>query len=330
MASNIYHSIGVDIGGTKIAFGVFDIHGNIKDDIHIIPVPFDKKKVADVHRIIDSITPFVENAKKYYPLIAGIGLSICGNVNKENGEATLIPNLHWRYVPIGTMVKDALKLPVFAGTDVRAAIIAERLWGVAKNSRFFLWCTVGTGFGGYLFLDGKLYDGYHGFAGPFGHTIWDEDGFPCGCGQRGCFETFVAGPAIARAGQAAVDAGHSPIMATLSNGERVTTHVVIQAFHQKDPAALSIIEQVARLIAINLSGVVNTLDLEMIIMGGGVIQACPELVERVDHYIRKFLMSEELKRDLKIYKESFINSALYGAAADVFLRSALINDDIGA
>jgi glucokinase len=330
MASNIYHSIGIDIGGTKIALGIFDTHGNIKGNTRIIPVPFDKKKVADVHRIIASIAPFVEEAKQNFSPLAGIGLSICGNVNKENGEATLIPNLHWRYVPIGTMVKDAFGLPVFAGTDVRAATIAERLWGVAKDSRFFLWCTVGTGYGGYLFLDGKLYDGYHGFAGPFGHTIWDEDGFPCGCGKKGCFETFVAGPAIARAGQAAVDAGHSPIMATLSDGERVTTRVVIQAFHQKDPAAVSIIEQVARLIAINLSGLVNTLDLEMIIMGGGVIQACPEMIERVDHYIRKYLMSEESRRDLRIYKESFDNSALYGAAADVFLRSALINENIGA
>ncbi len=119
-------------------------------------------------------------------------------------------------------------------------------------------------------------------------------------------------------------------MAELSQGGRVTTQTVIQAYQQNDPAAVSIIEQVARLIAINLSGLVNTLDLEMIVMGGGVIQACPQLIDRISHYIRRYLMSDEALRDLRLERETFTNSALYGAAADVFLRSGVINEALGA
>jgi len=324
------YCIAIDIGGTKMALGVFNNEGQLQGDIQIIPVSFDEHKVADAHQMISAIAPYVEKARQRYSPLIGIGLSICGNINKETGEAVLIPNLHWRGLPFGSMVRNAFQLPVFAGTDVRAAALAERLWGVARESQFFAWCTVGTGYGGYLFLNGKLYDGYHGFAGPFGHITWDEEGYPCGCGRRGCFETFVAGPAIARAGQAAVDAGHSPLMAELSQGGRVTTQTVIQAYQQNDPAAVSIIEQVARLIAINLSGLVNTLDLEMIVMGGGVIQACPQLIDRISHYIRRYLMSDEARRDLRLERETFTNSALYGAAADVFLRSGVINEALGA
>ncbi|WP_299024327.1 ROK family protein [uncultured Thermanaerothrix sp.] len=322
--------IGIDIGGTKISLGVFDSNGTLYGQIQNIPVPFDERRVADPNRMINLITPFIEEAKEHYSPLIGIGLSICGNVNKQTGEAVLTPNLHWSHMPFGAMVREAFNLPVFAGTDVRAAALAERLWGVAKHTRFFAWCTVGTGYGGYFFLDGKLYDGFHGFAGPFGHIIWDEEGYPCGCGGRGCFETFVAGPAIARAGQAAVDAGQSPLMASLSHGSRVTTHIVIQAYYQNDPAAVAIIEKVARLIAINLSGLVNALDLEMIVLGGGVIQACPELIDRIDHHIRKYLMSDEARRDLRLERETFVNSALYGAAADVFARSGIICEILGA
>lgn len=330
MAQETVYCIGIDIGGTKISLGVFDPNGTLYGQIQNIPVPFDEKKVADPNRMINLITPFIEEAREDHSPLIGIGLSICGNVDKHTGEAVLTPNLHWRNVPFGAMIQDAFHLPVFAGTDVRAATLAERLWGVARDARFFAWCTVGTGYGGYLFLDGKLYDGYHGFAGPFGHITWDEEGYPCGCGRRGCFETFVAGPAIARAGQAAVDAGHSPLMASLSQGGRVTTHVVIQAYNQNDPAAVTIIEQVARLIAINLSGLVNALDLEMIVLGGGVIQACPKLLDRIDHHIRNYLMSDEARRDLRLERETFVNSALYGAAADVFVRSGVIREALGA
>lgn len=317
--------VAADIGGTKIDLGVIDSEGNLHGQIIKAPVPFDIRRIAQPEGIIEIMRPFVEKATQQFGTLVGIGLSVCGNIDAETGEAVLVPNLHWRYVPFGEMVHQAFGLPVYAATDVRDAALAEHLWGVAKGIRYFAWCTIGTGYGGYLYLEDKLYGGYHGFAGNFGHITYDEiHGYPCGCGKRGCFETFVAGPAIARAGQAAADAGHSPLLAQLSQDGRVTTHAVFQAYSQGDPAAVEVIQRVVRLVSINLSGVVNLLDLEMIVMGGGIIQVCPELVELISTHIRDYLMTAEAKRDLRIVKESFANAALFGAAADVFLRSGIL------
>lgn len=317
--------VAADIGGTKVDLGVFDSEGCLYGEIVKAPVPFDARRIADPDGLIKIMQPFVEQAAQEFGTLVGIGLSVCGNIDVETGEAVLVPNLHWRNIPFGKMVHQALGLPVYAATDVREAALAEHLWGVAQSVSNFVWCTIGTGYGGYLYLEDKLYGGMHGFAGNFGHITYDEiNGYPCGCGKRGCFETFVAGPAIARAGQAAADSGHSPLLAELSQGGRVTTHMVFHAYSHGDTAALEIIDRVIRLLAINLSGVVNLLDLEMIVMGGGIVNVCPDLIERLNIRIRDYLMTAEAKRDLRIVKESFPNAALYGAAADVFIREGIL------
>lgn len=322
-------ALAVDVGGTKAAFALIDNSGRLLAPPEKQYVPFDAEGAADPHRLLALMEPYVLQARHMPGRFRGIGLSMCGNIDLETGLAVLVPNLHWRYLPFGEMVQKAFGVPVFAATDVRMALLAEVLWGVARGVKHTAWATVGTGYGGYLYLDGKLYGGSHGYAGNFGHTTWDEiNGELCGCGKRGCFETFVAGPAIAGRGQKAADSGESPLLRQLADGRRVTTADVFSADTQGDLAAQAIIEDVVRLISINLGGVVNTLDLSMIVMGGGVVHASSNFVQRVDHRIRDFLMTEEAKRDLQVVKESFDNSALLGAAADVFLRSGALPQEV--
>ena len=319
-------ALAVDIGGSKVEITVIDAAGQARIPAQKHPVPFDGSAVADPAGLIEILAPYVEQARNLPGQLRGIGLSVCGNIDRETGEAVLVPNLHWRNLPFGRMVADRFELPVYAATDVRMAAQAEALWGVAGGVRNFAWATIGTGYGGYLFLDGKLYGGAHGFAGNFGHFTVDEvNGYPCGCGRRGCLETFVAGPAIARAGQAALDAGQSPGLRELATEGRVTSQMVFQAEALGDPAAQAIIDDVIRRVAIGLGGLVNTLDLDMIVLGGGVVHASPDLVPRIDTRIRQYLMTVEAVRDLRVGVESFPNSALYGAAAEVFLCCGLLN-----
>jgi glucokinase len=318
-------ALAIDIGGTKAAFALVSADGRLLSPVEKQPVPFTPQGAADPAGLLALIQPYVQAAKLTSGCFRGIGLSLCGNIDLDSGMAVLVPNLHWRYLPFGQMVRDACQVEVFAATDVRMAALAESLWGAAKNARYFAWATVGTGYGGYLFLDGKLYPGTHGYAGNFGHTTWDEtNGILCGCGRYGCVETYVAGPAIARAGQAAAEHGESPPLQTAAFTHPVTTADVLAAEAAGDPAAQRIMQQVIRLISINLGGVTNTLDLEMIILGGGVVQACPDFASRVNRRIRDFLMTEEAKRDLLVVKETFDNSALIGAAADVFFRQGML------
>jgi glucokinase len=319
-------ALAVDIGGSKVEIAVVDAAGQGHTPARKHPVPFDAAGIADPQGLIEIISPYVEQTRALPGQLHGIGLSVCGNIDRETGEAVLVPNLHWRNLPFGRMVAERFDLPVYSATDVRMAVQAEALWGIAKGVRNVAWATIGTGYGGYLFLDGKLYGGAHGFAGNFGHFTIDEiNGYPCGCGRRGCLETFVAGPAIARAGQAALDAGASPLLRELTQDGRVTSHMVFQAEAQGDPAARAIVEDVVRRVSIGLGGLVNTLDLDMIVMGGGVVHASPDLVPRIDARIRQYLMTVEAVRDLRVVVESLPNSALYGAAAEVFLCCGLLN-----
>ena len=319
-------ALAVDIGGSKVEIAVVDASGRAQTAAQKHAVPFDRHAVADPAGLLEILAPYVEQARRLPGQLHGLGLSVCGNIDRETGEAVLVPNLHWRNLPFGRMVAERFALPVYAATDVRMAVQAEALWGVGKGVRNFAWATIGTGYGGYLFLDGKLYGGAHGFAGNFGHFTVDEvNGYPCGCGRRGCLETFVAGPAIARAGQAALDAGQSPGLQELATEGRVTSQMVFQAEALGDPAAQAIIDDVIRRVAIGLGGLVNTLDLDMIVLGGGVVHASPDLVPRIDTRIRQYLMTVEAVRDLRVRVESFPNSALFGAAAEVFLCCGLLN-----
>lgn len=319
--------LAVDIGGTKIASGFIDPLGKLHSEVIIKPVPCNPNKIADPNALIEIITEQSQKAQRQNIPICGLGLSICGNVSMDKGLCTLIPNLHWQNVPFGSMIAQATGLPVFAATDTRQAAMAEHFWGAARGISHFCWCTIGTGYGGYFYLDGKPFDGYHGIAGPFGHNTIDEVNGPiCGCGKRGCIETYVAGPAISRAGQAAMQRGDSPLLVDLAGKDgTVTSHMVVDAYCQGDPAAVAIIDEVVRLICINLSGINNMLDLQMIILGGGIVRAVPDLVEKIDMRIRDFLMSSEAKHDLHIMKESFTNSSLFGAAAYTFMKLNLIS-----
>ena len=323
--------LAVDIGGTNARFGIIDANGELIGEMNTFPVPLRADGVADEVELVELIRHQLKQATQRVDLLPAVGISLCGNVDRATGEAVLVPNLHWRNVPFGRMIQERCGVEVQIATDVRQAALAEALWGAASGVRNFLWVTVGTGYGGYLFLNGRLYGGSHGFAGNFGHTPLDEvDGYMCGCGQRGCVETFVAGPAIARAGQLALAKEQSQLLADLaaSNQDEVTAPMVFEAFEAGDKAAQRILERVIFLICQNLGGAVNLLDLDMIVLGGGVCNGSEWFVKRIDQRIRDFLETVEARQDLQVARESFIDSALWGAAADVFAHRGIVGTSL--
>ena len=244
--------LAIDIGGTSLRLGMINAGGELLGEITRYDVPFANDGSADLDGILALIAEHVERARRSVAGELRVGVSLCGNVDMESGDAILVPNLHWRNLPFGRLSSQRLQAPVCVATDVRQATLAEAVWGVGAKERNFAWATVGTGYGGYLFLNGRLYGGAHGFAGNFGHTTYDEvNGHRCGCGRRGCFETFVAGPAIARAGQAAREAGKSAILASLAGAGKVSTRAVFRAIELGDAVAAKIVDDAIRLICIN-------------------------------------------------------------------------------
>lgn len=319
----------IDIGGTSVRLALIGADGRSLGEISRYDVPFAADGAADPQAMLSLIAPQVERARLRMQGELRIGISLCGNVDLLSGDAILVPNLGWRNLPFGRLVSEHFRAPVYVATDVRQAALSEAIWGAGVGVRSFAWATVGTGYGGYLFLNGRLYGGAHGFAGNFGHTTLDEvDGYPCGCGRRGCFETFVAGPAIARAGQAALESRSSIILASLAEDGIVSTRAVFRAIELGDAVATQIVDDAIRLICINLSGMVNLLDIDLIVMGGGVTAAASWFVERINADIRAYLMTIEARRDLRVLRESTPNAALWGAAAHVFATEGVFTPDI--
>ena len=321
--------LAIDIGGTSLRLALISAEGDLIGEISRYDVPFRADGVADPGAMLAVMAPQIEATRARIQCEPRIGISLCGNVDLLSGDAILVPNLGWRNLPFGGLVSEHFQAPVCVATDVRQAALAEAIWGAGRGIRNFAWATVGTGYGGYLFLNGRLYGGAHGFAGNFGHITLDErNGYPCGCGRRGCFETFVAGPALARAGQAAHDAGESSILAALAEDGIVSTRMVFRAIELGDAAATQIVDDAIRLICINLGGMVNTLDIDLIVMGGGVTAAASWFVERINAEIRAYLMTVEARRDLRVLRESLPNAALWGAAAHVFAVAGVFTRDL--
>ena len=321
--------LAIDIGGTSLRLALISAEGDLIGDIRRYDVPFSADGAADPEAMLGLMAPHVSAARERIQSELRIGVSLCGNVDLISGDAILVPNLGWRNLPFGRLVSAHFRAPVCVATDVRQAALAEAIWGAGRGVRNFAWATVGTGYGGYLFLNGRLYGGAHGFAGNFGHITLDErKGYPCGCGRRGCFETFVAGPALARAGQAAHDAGQSSILASLAEDGIVNTRAVFRAIELGDAVATQIVDDAIRLICINLGGMVNTLDIDLIVMGGGVTAAASWFVERVNADIRAYLMTVEARRNLRVLRESTPNAALWGAAAHVFAVEGVFPPDL--
>ncbi len=210
-----------------------------------------------------------------------LGISLCGNVDPESGDAILVPDLGWRNPPFGKLVSRRFQLPVRVATDARQAALAEAIWVPGVNERNFAWATVSAGYGGYLFLNGRLYGGAHGFAGNFGHNTYD--------------------------------AGRSRLLSPLAQDGIISVRAVFEAIELGDAAAAAIVDQAIRLICINLGAVVNLLDIKLIARGGGVTKAAPWLVERINQAIRAYLMTDEAQRALRVWRESTVYAALWAA-----------------
>jgi len=319
--------LAIDIGGTKIELGVFTPEGEMLVPSMRIAVQFNNKKEADISHIAAAAKDYFQEFKTIGWKMMGMGISACGHVDKTGKIVVLAPNLGWRDYPAGDILEGIFDLPIHMEVDTAMAATAEMMWGAARNVKNFAWCTIGTGMGSYYVLNGKLFGGTHGFAGEIGHITIDEvNGHPCGCGRRGCLETYVTGPAMARAGQMAVKRGESDMMREMARNSEVTSRVVVQAMKEKDPAACEIINDSINMIAKVMGGLANTLDLEMIIIGGGVANAIPNFIQIIQERIRDYLMFEEAKKDLRITAESFNNAALYGAAANFFIKEGILTD----
>jgi glucokinase len=260
-------AVGVDIGGTKIAALRISAEGEIRAST-VIPTPA-KDQTAAMPAIETAVAAVLEDG------VAAIGVGVAALVDAHSGALLSAPNLAWRHLSVSDGLGARFGLPVTVDNDATAAAWGESRVGASRGSDDSLFVGVGTGIGGGIVAGGRLLRGAHGFAGEIGHIIVEPDGPLCGCGNRGCWEQVASGLAIARAGARAVADEPGSTIARLAGGDprRATGELVTQAARQGDAAAAAILTAVARRLGEGIAGLVNVLDPDVVVVGGGVGEA---------------------------------------------------------
>jgi glucokinase len=261
------HALGLDVGGTKILAVRTDEEGVVLARAEV-PTPADDPEAT--------LAAMVEAARGLLsPEVRAIGVGAAGMVEHATGILRFAPNLAWRDLEIARRMRSALGLPCGLDNDANVAAYGELRIGAGRGCRHLLLVTVGTGIGGGIITGGRLYRGAHGFAAEVGHIIVEPGGPPCGCGNRGCFEQVASGAAIRRLGREAVAAEPDSPLGRLAghDPEAVTGELVTRAARGGDPTALGILAEVGRRLGEGIAGLVNVLDPEVVVVGGGVARA---------------------------------------------------------
>jgi glucokinase len=265
------HTIGVDIGGTKVAGGVVDASGQILARARV------DTPAKDADAAEDAIVAVVEQLRGDYDIEA-VGLGIAGFVDESRSRVYFAPNLpDWHNEPVRDDVSRRVGLPVVVENDANAAAWGENRFGAGRDETDLVCVTVGTGIGGGIIIDDRLYRGRFGIGGEVGHMQVVADGRLCGCGQRGCWEQYASGNALVRDARerAAESRSEASLLLRMGDGtpEMITGRHVTDAARLGDEVALAAFATVGRWLGQGLADLVAVLDPGRFIIGGGVSEA---------------------------------------------------------
>jgi glucokinase len=279
-------AIGIDVGGTKIAAALVDCHGHISARSFAL-VPSD----IDTEGVIALIGAAIAEARGDLSVdrIAGIGVAVPCFVDTEEQQLLHCVNLPLAGCNLRDRLTQSTGLPVIMHNDATLAVLGEERYGVARGLNHVLMITLGTGVGGGLFLDGKLFGGARGLAGEIGHITIVADGDPCPCGGKGHLESYLGRAALARKAQeaAAGPEGSGILKRAGGNVDDITAETLLEAAEAGDVCALDILRQAGDLLGQALASFVNVLNPELIVIAGGLSQRASSLVEAARARLRE-------------------------------------------
>jgi glucokinase len=261
---------GVDLGGTKIYSLIATPAGDVLGSDRCMTEAAGGPPVV-VQRIAESVRRALDAAGTSIEQLSGVGISSPGPCDPSRGLVTDAPNLPgFHNIPLAQLVSDALSVPAILENDANAAAYGEYRFGAGRGFEHLLFVTLGTGIGGGIIIDGKVYSGASGAAGEVGHLILNEDGPPCNCGSRGCLEALSSGPAMARDAAIALAEGRAPGLARLAGEARPTTEQVYEVALQGDEACREVVERAGRYLGLALVGLLDVFNPLALILGGGL------------------------------------------------------------
>ncbi|MEO7999021.1 MAG: ROK family protein [Gemmatimonadaceae bacterium] len=287
--------IGVDLGGTNIVVGAMSSDGTRQYAMHSTPTPprsagSSESVVARMVEMVEqTITETLSETGAKRSDILGVGIGAPGPLDRENGIVVIAPNLGWHNLPLRSLISDAVNLPCTLDNDANCATYGEWWIGAARGARNVVGITIGTGIGGGLIIDGKLYHGSSDVAGEIGHMTIDQTGRRCGCGNYGCLEAYTSGPNIAERAREALRSGDESVLPSMVGGdlEKITAATVYEAAHKGDPVAREVVRDTARFLGTGLANLLNVFNPDVVVVAGGVTQAGEALFEPLRNEVRR-------------------------------------------
>ena len=308
-------TIGIDIGGTKVLGGVVDSTGKIIDSARRpTPLAGGKELVAT---IIDLVKEFQGKHE-----IAGIGISVAALISKDQGTIVGAPNIaNLSQLNFVSEIKKVFNLPVIAENDANAAMWAEFKFGNAKGFNPVIFFIIGTGMGGGLVIDGKLFRGAHGIGAEFGHMIVQPQGIKCGCGTQGCIEQYASGSALMRYAKEGIEAdpqkGKRLLELAGGNLSELTGSILTTAAKNGDELAIAAFNKQANWLGSACASYALLLDPQAIVVGGGVVDAGELFLEPVRKAMHSYMPFGKSHPEPKIIAAKFGNDAGLIGAADL-------------
>jgi glucokinase len=308
-------SIGLDIGGTKIAGGAVSATGEIIAEGRRDTPAQSPDQIA--HEAADLIAELAETVDDQ---VASVGVACAGFVNATGSHVLFAPNLAWRDEPLKQRLESIIDFPVVIENDANAAAWGEFRFGSARQADDMVLVTVGTGIGGGVVVDSRLLRGAYGVGGELGHLRVVPNGIRCGCGNRGCWEQYASGSALLREARELINSGtpHGASLADRCGGDptKLRGQHVTEAAQDGDPAAVELLADLGTWIGEGVASVAAILDPELIVIGGGVAEAGDLLLEPIRAGFARQLTGRGHRPMAQIVPASLGNDAgMIGAAA---------------
>lgn len=306
-------ALGIDIGGTNSVIGIVDKSGTIHFEVSLVTA--DYKTVNDLSEAIYGIL----NNHDFLTNLVGIGIG-APNGNCFSGTIDFAPNLLWKgIIPIVSVFKEQFQLPVYLANDANAAALGEHLFGCAHDLTDFVTITLGTGVGSGIFINNKLIEGAHGFAGEYGHIRVVPNGRLCGCGRNGCLETYTSSTGVVRS----VSEFDSPNKdkSLLLNLTKPSAKDVFDAAEKGDLFAQEIVDFTSSLLGAALADFAAFSDPQAYVLFGGIAQSGHAFERKVNEAFQANALPFYKKTVIRISTLHNKNAAVLGTAATVFWKN---------
>ena len=302
--------VGIDLGGTYIKGGLVNNKGEI---IKFARIPTQSDKPAEF--VLDDIERLIEDLLEGQKgTLKGIGMGIPGLVDGTRKNVVIAPNLHWKNVIVAERYEKKFGCVTTLSNDANCAGLGEAKFGPGAKYRTSVFLTLGTGVGGAIILDGKLYEGNQCAGAEIGHMIIRAGGNQCACGNKGCYETYASASALVRETKKAMQANKKSKMWEVGSLDNVSGKTAFD-YYEIDLTAKKVIDEYVENLTIGIINIANIFRPEAVILGGGVAKQGANLTDKVDKQLKAGIFAGTLGPEVKVLAASLNEAGVVGAAS---------------